>query len=70
MIQKKVIVEAVDTDVYVPLLYHYLGRGLNIPMVMQLTKKGRAVVDITATVKKYASLIPTCCQHMSGKYVK
>ena len=34
--------KAYDMDVYVLLPYHYLDRGLNIPMVMQSPKKGRA----------------------------
>lgn len=46
-----------DTDVYVLLLYYYLDRGLNIPMVMHSPYKGRAHVDITVTMLQAQLLI-------------
>jgi hypothetical protein len=57
--QKCVTVLADDTDVYILLLYYYLERGIQIPMVMESPIKERTVVDIHATVEKYQSIIPS-----------
>ena len=49
---KCVVVVADDTDVYIPLLYHYHSESLKIPMKLQSTQTGRAFIDVTATVLK------------------
>jgi len=53
-----VAVVADDTDVWALLLHHYLEQNLDIPMIMQSPIHGRSVIDIKATVAKYADLIP------------
>lgn len=60
--KKQVIIIADDADIYALLLYHYLDQGLDKPMLMQSTKKGRAVIDIKATVSKLADIIPNLLQ--------
>ena len=53
-----VVIVADDTDVYILLLYHYYIESLDIPMKLQPTQLGRAVIDVQATVKKLGKIIP------------
>ena len=57
---KKVVVVADDTDIilYVLLLHHYMKRNLDMPMIMQTTRKATASVDIKATVEYLQDIIP------------
>lgn len=55
---KHVVVVADDTDVYVLLLYHYQAELLTVPMKLQSTQSGRAVIDIAATVQSLYNIIP------------
>ena len=55
---KKVFVVADDTDIYVLVLHHYMKRNLDMPMIMQTTRKARASVDIKATVEYLQDIIP------------
>ena len=55
---KKVFVVADDTDIYVLVLHHYMKRNLDMPMIMQATRKARASVDIKATVEYLQDIIP------------
>ena len=55
---KKVVVVADDTDIYVLVLHHYMKRNLDMPMIMQTTRKARASVDIKATVEYLQDIIP------------
>ena len=47
-----------DTDVYILLLHNYQTESLRVPMKLQSTQSGRAVIDITATVNHLQSIIP------------
>ena len=44
-------------DVYILLLYYYQAESLSIPMKMKSTQKGRAFIDIAATVRKLGDLV-------------
>jgi len=46
-----------DTDVYL-LLYHYYTQSLDIPMKLQSTHIGRALINVQATVQKLGNIIP------------
>lgn len=56
--QARVSVIADDTDVFVLLLHHYAAQHLQCPMIMQSPIHGRSCVDIPATVKQHADIIP------------
>ena len=51
-------VMADDTDVYILLLHYYNQKELNIPMFMESSVHGRQTIDIRATVKEYANILP------------
>ncbi len=55
--RKYVAVVADDTDVYIILLYHYLGESLNMPMKLQPTQAARTSIDVAATVGKLKDII-------------
>ena len=61
---KKAVVVADDTDIYVLLLHHYMNRNLDMPMIMQATRKARASVDIKATVEYLQDIIPDLWLHI------
>ena len=51
-------VMADDTDVYILLLHYYNQKELNIPMFMESSVHGRQTIDIRATAKEYANILP------------
>ena len=51
-------VMADDTDVYILLLHYYNQKELNIPMFMESPVHGRQTIDIRATVKEHANILP------------
>ena len=54
---KHVIVVANDTDIYILVLYHYQAESLNTPIKLKSTQASRALIDVTATVRKLGDLI-------------
>ena len=51
-------VMADDTDVYILLLHYYNQKELNIPMFMESPVHGRQTIDIRATAKVHANILP------------
>ena len=47
-----------DTDVYILPLHYYSEKELNIPMFMESSVHGRQTIDIRATAKKHANILP------------
>ena len=54
-----VSIMADDTDVYILLLHYYNQKELNIPMFMESPVHGRQTIDIRATAKEHANILPT-----------
>jgi hypothetical protein len=46
-----------DTDVFVLLLQHYHQAGLDVPLIMESPRKGRAIVDIKSTLAKHSQIV-------------
>ena len=55
---RNVVIVADDTDVYILLLYHYQAESLSVPMKLQSTQSGRALIDIAATVQNLQNIVP------------
>ena len=56
---KTIIIICDDTDVFVLLLHYYLLRKLTCCLLMEGTSAAeRTVIDIAATMKKHAAIIP------------
>ena len=53
-----VSVMADDTDVYILVLHYYNQKELNIPMFMESPVHGRQTIDIRATAKAHANILP------------
>ena len=51
-------VMADDTDVYILLLHYYNQKELNIPMFMESSVHRRQTIDIRATAKEHANILP------------
>ena len=51
-------VTADDSDVYILLLHYYNQKELNIPMFMESPVHGRQTIDIRATDKEHANILP------------
>ena len=51
-------VMADDTNVYILLLHYYNQKELNIPMYMESPVHGRQTIDIRATAKEHANILP------------
>ena len=51
-------VMADDTDVYILLLHYYNQKELNIPMFMESPVHRRQTIDIRATAKEHANILP------------
>ena len=51
-------VMADDIDVYILLLHYYNQEELNIPMFMESSVHGKQTIDIRATAKEHASILP------------
>ena len=51
-------VMADDTDVYILLFHYYNQKELNILMFMESPVHGRQTIDIRATVKEHANILP------------
>ena len=51
-------VMADDTDVYILLLHYYNRKELSIPMFMESPVHGRHTIDIRATAKEHANILP------------
>ena len=51
-------VMADDTDVYILPLHYYNQKELNIPMFMESPAHERQTIDIRATAKKHANILP------------
>ena len=47
-----------DTDVYILLLHYYNLKELNIPMFMESSVHRRQTIDIRATAKEHANILP------------
>ena len=47
-----------DTDVYFLLLHYYNQKELNIPVFMESSVHGRQTIDIRATAKEHANILP------------
>ena len=47
-----------DTDVYILLLHYYNQKELNIPMFMESSVHRRQTIDIRATAKEHANILP------------
>ena len=47
-----------DNDVYILLLHYYNQKKLNIPMFMESSVHGRQTIDIKATAKEHANILP------------
>jgi len=55
---KAVTVVSDDTDVFILLLHFYAELGLTCSLVMEATGSDRTLIDIPATVKKHAEIVP------------
>ena len=53
-----VSVMADDTDVHILLLHYYNQKELIIPMFMESPVHGRQTIDIRATAKEHANILP------------
>ena len=51
-------VMAEDTDVYILMLHYYNQKELNIPMFMESSVHRRQTIDIRATAKEHANILP------------
>ena len=51
-------VMADDTDVYILLLHYYNQKELNIPMFIESSVHRIQTIDIRATTKEYANILP------------
>ena len=51
-------VMADDSEVYILLLHYYNQKELNIPMFMESPVHGRQTIDIRATAKEHANILP------------
>ena len=47
-----------DTDVYILLLRYYNQKEFNIPMFVESPVHGRQTIDIRATAKEHANILP------------
>ena len=53
-----VMADDMNHDVYILLLHYYNQKELNIPMFMESPVHGRQTIDIRATAKEHANILP------------